>query len=104
MSEKVNLRIRLDFAQRARAYELEDDVGTDESATASEIIFLRDEVHRINNELTSVTLERDALKRELAVHKRCTFGGDYGMCELEAGHDGRHSLRLPSKSSVEGQS
>jgi hypothetical protein len=23
---------------------------------------------------------------------RCTFGGNYGRCELEDGHDGRHKI------------
>jgi hypothetical protein len=62
------------------------------------------EIHNLNNALTAITLERDALKRELVVRRRCSYGGDYGVCELEAGHDGRHSLRSPSKSTVEGQS
>lgn len=44
------------------------------------------DVHRLNNQLTAAYLQRDALKRELA------------------GHDGRHSLRSHSQTSVEGQS
>jgi chromosome segregation ATPase len=111
MSEKINLRVRLDFDQRARAYKLEDDVGTDESATASEIIFLRDsltalqtefeavraervqletlcasradEIHKLNNQLTAVTLERDALRRDIEIHNTGCRGETCTGIDLE---------------------
>lgn len=36
--------------------------------------------------------EVERLKTALAEMKRCTFGGNYGRCTLEAGHDGRHQI------------
>ena len=40
--ERINTRVELDFDQRSRAVKLEDDVASDEYATAAEIIYLRD--------------------------------------------------------------
>lgn len=36
--------------------------------------------------------EIERLKAALAEMKRCIFGGNYGRCTLESGHDGRHQL------------
>jgi hypothetical protein len=33
--------------------------------------------------------------------EKCTFGGSYGWCELELGHDGPHSIPKPVKSTGE---
>jgi hypothetical protein len=63
VSEKIRTGLKLTREQRMRAIELERVVADDEIATAAEIIFLRDDVHHLRNELTKVTLERDALKK-----------------------------------------
>lgn len=62
--ERVNTRVRLDFDQRARAFKLEDDIGTDESATASEIIYLRDRNAQLERLLILATELCVAVDRE----------------------------------------
>jgi|SRR5882757_613799 len=45
--DEINTKVTLDFEQRARAIRLESAVSDDEYAAAAEIIYLRDELARL---------------------------------------------------------
>jgi hypothetical protein len=56
------------------------------------------EVHRLNNELTKLTLELAALKREKPEVQRCGTFHPYAqrICELAKGHEGLHGHDMNS--------
>jgi hypothetical protein len=63
-------------------------------------VLSRQEVDKIAGEgidvqqyINSLLRTIEGQRRTIATLKRCEFGGDYGRCVLERGHDGEHEVR-----------